>query len=291
LIHPLSLIALAMLVLSACSRAPPIDVPAAARDRVTASGWVVAPDDVRIRYHHSGSGPVTLVFVHGWLCDSRYWRLQEPEFSSRYEVITVDLAGHGESGFGREAWTLPAFGQDVATVVRAAASHDVVLIGHSMGGAVIVEAAHVLGKRVIGLVAVDSLRQDFFEPHLPEGYREDFTRMTRELVAATMFVPESDPVLRDAIVADMSQGPEYVGLAIFGALPGYDLAASLAQLTVPLVLINSDYLPTDVARIEAATRELGFETMSGAGHFVMLEQPMQFNELLESTLARLRATS
>jgi pimeloyl-ACP methyl ester carboxylesterase len=56
-------------------------------------------------------------------------------------VVAIDLAGHGESGVGRKAWTMPTFGDDLVAVVERLALADAVLIGHSMGGDVIVEAA------------------------------------------------------------------------------------------------------------------------------------------------------
>jgi pimeloyl-ACP methyl ester carboxylesterase len=67
-------------------------------------------------------------------------------------VVTVDLAGHGESDSGRQDWSIAAFGSDVATVVDQLALEDVVPVGHSMGGDVILEAAGRLPGRVSGLI-------------------------------------------------------------------------------------------------------------------------------------------
>jgi len=63
-------------------------------------------DTTPIEYHVSGSGDITLVFIHGWSCDSRYWRMQVPYFEGRYRVVTVDLAGHGHSGMTRTDYTV-----------------------------------------------------------------------------------------------------------------------------------------------------------------------------------------
>ena len=49
-------------------------------------------------------------------------------------MVAVDLGGHGESGMGREHWTMEAFGDDVAAVVRGLGLERVILVGHSMGG-------------------------------------------------------------------------------------------------------------------------------------------------------------
>ena len=60
---------------------------------------------------------------------------------------------------------------------------------------------------------------------------------------------------------------------------------ALPGLAVPVVAINPDYEPTDVASLRA----YGVETViaSGVGHFLMLEDPAQFNRLLAEVLATL----
>jgi pimeloyl-ACP methyl ester carboxylesterase len=71
------------------------------------------------------------------------------------------LAGEVVSADGvpvRHAWTMPAFGEDVAAAVTGLDLPEVVLVGHSMGGDVVVEAARRLRPRVRGLVWVDVYR-------------------------------------------------------------------------------------------------------------------------------------
>ena len=80
---------------------------------------VRSSDGVQIAYHTVGEGNPALVFVHGWSCDKSYWKEQVPFFSEKYRVVTIDLAGHGDSGADRTDWSIPAFGQDVASVIKA----------------------------------------------------------------------------------------------------------------------------------------------------------------------------
>src|SRR6185295_11577645 len=85
---------------------------------------------------------------------------QVEPFARRYKVVTVDLAGHGESGVGRKDWTIASFGGDVAAVVQKLGFDRVILIGHSMGGDVIAETARQLpAGRVVGMVWVDTYKQ------------------------------------------------------------------------------------------------------------------------------------
>ena len=57
----------------------------------------ISSDGVDIHYEVYGKGEPTLVFIHGWSCDRSYWRAQVEYFAKQYQVITIDLAGHGES--------------------------------------------------------------------------------------------------------------------------------------------------------------------------------------------------
>ena len=118
---------------------------------------VFSKDGTPISYEIYGSGEPTLVFVHGWSCDARYWRAQLPHFSKSHRVVTLDLAGHGHSGTTRSQYTMSAFGEDVRAVTEATGSRSVILIGHSMGGSVIAEAARLMPNRVVGLIGIDTL--------------------------------------------------------------------------------------------------------------------------------------
>jgi pimeloyl-ACP methyl ester carboxylesterase len=249
-------------------------------------------DGVPIHYEVQGSGTPGLVFVHGWSCDRTYWEGQFGGFASQYQVVAIDLAGHGESGLQRDDWNITAFGQDVAAVAEKLGLKQVVLIGHSMGGPVIVEAARLMADRLAGLVGVDTYRNlsEVRQAAEIEGYlaplRANFREATGKVVRK-MFISRSDPHLVERIVADMSAAPPEVAIAASKALRDNDLnlQAGLQELRdsgIPVVAINSDYRAND---FEAARRfGVTIQTMSGVGHFVMMEDPVTFNRLLEETI-------
>jgi pimeloyl-ACP methyl ester carboxylesterase len=119
---------------------------------------VLSFDGTPIYYEVCGEGEPALVFIHGWCCERGYWVNQLSEFAQRHKVVAVDLAGHGESGLDRKAWTIPAFGEDVVAVAEKLGLSKAILIGHSLGGSVIVEAARRMPEQVIGLVGADTFR-------------------------------------------------------------------------------------------------------------------------------------
>jgi len=176
------------------------------------SGVATSHDGVPLAFEVHGAGAPTLVFVHGWSCDRHYWRGQVRALAARYQTVAVDLAGHGESGVGRRVWTMAAFGEDVVAVAEQLGLGELVLIGHSMGGDVIVEAARRLGDRVAGLVWVDTY-DTLGEPPTDEEveaflapFREDFATATRALVGR-LFTADADAELAEWVAADMSAAP------------------------------------------------------------------------------------
>ena len=183
---------------------------------------------------------------------------------------------------------MPSYGGDLVAVVDHLALEDVVLIGHSMGGDIVVEAAIRLGDRVAGLVSVDTYHrltvpgpktmQGFLEP-----FRLDFVQATRSLVRR-MFPPNADPDLIEVIAKDMSSAPTHIAFDVLHHAFANEgpVMAALPRLGIPIVAINPDYQPTDTDSL----RRYGVDTViaSGVGHFLMLEDPDQFNRLLEDTL-------
>src|SRR5215211_3854187 len=80
-------------------------------------GVVTSRDGIPLAFEVHGAGAPAVVLVHGWSCDRSYWDGQVGPLAARYRTVAVDLAGHGESGSGRRAWTMAAFGEDVVAVV------------------------------------------------------------------------------------------------------------------------------------------------------------------------------
>ena len=97
-----------------------------------------------------------MIFVHGWTCDESSWAGQVPAFDDDYRVVTLDLPGHGKSEApAPDGFSMDLFASAVEAVRQEVGADKVVLVGHSMGAAVIREYALDYPAHVAGLVAVD----------------------------------------------------------------------------------------------------------------------------------------
>lgn len=254
---------------------------------------VRSADGVRIAYDVRGQGEPALVLVHGWSCDRTYWKEQAEALAPRFQVVTVDLAGHGASRRNRKDWTIAAFGADVAATVQALELRRVVLVGHSMGGDAVVEAARLLPGRVAGLVWVDTYKQlgTFRTPEQVEamlsGFRRDFRGSTRALVRL-MFPIGADAALMERVAKDMSAAPPAVAVPSLRAAITYDreVPEALRALGLPVVAINPERPASDL--VSLTRHGVALERMPGVGHFPMLEAPEAFRARLEEVVGRLQ---
>lgn len=247
--------------------------------------FVSSHDGVPIAYATSGDGKPALVLIHGWSCDRTYWAAQVAPLSESFQVITVDLGGHGEAGSGRWPWTIDSFGRDVAAVVEAVNPEEIVLVGHSMGGTVAIAAALHLGERVKGVVWVDtykrlgSTRSDEEIQKVLAPFRANFRDATEAYVRG-MFPPDADETLVRRVAEDMAAAPPSIAVAALeqSMTYGRTVTAHLNGLEAPIIAINGEQPPTDMPSM----REQGVQvvTMAGVGHFPMMEAAEPFNNLL-----------
>jgi pimeloyl-ACP methyl ester carboxylesterase len=295
---------LAFAALAACGRqdepaaAPAPPVPSANSEPAEGAPRIaIAPDGVHVQYRVYGSGEPALVLIHGWGGDSNYWREQVPAFKTKYTLVAVDLAGHGGTDGNRTDWTIAHFGQDVATALAAVPNEKLILVGHSMGGPVAIEAARLMKKRVIGIIGVDTFKtigapvaSKAQVDAIIKNFDADFIGYTRKLVSEHFFAPDASAELKGKIAYDLSLTSPRVGIPSMRAVLEYDFTEPLADLSVPIVAINSDLgEPVNEARIRKVLPKFHAVTLAGDGHFLMMEDPARFNPALQAEIDALLA--
>lgn len=264
---------------------------------VVLAAWCVRPvsaaevDGLSLHSSSAGTGP-TIVFVHGWTCDSSSWAGQVPAFADEYRVITLDLPGHGrsESPQGGQL-SMDLFARAVEAVRLEASAERIVLVGHSMGAPVIRQYAHLYPQRVAGLVAVDGPLDLRSFGELPPGFPPPLTgpegRTAREGMIRSMFIAETPPALQDKILTMMLAAPEATAVGAMNAM--FDPVIRWTDVIDAPAL--SVYAGTANVPDAAATRELypnhEATQMAGTGHFLMMEKPAEFNRVLAEFLDKI----
>jgi pimeloyl-ACP methyl ester carboxylesterase len=179
------------------------------------------------------------------------------------------------------------YGEDVATVARQLHNRQMILVGHSMGGTVALEAARRIGDRVIGVIVVDALKSIGLPP-IPQPeiekrvapFRTDFIGSVRKYVTEELFEKGADPLFVQKVAYDMSLEPPEVAIPSLQALLSMDFATVLPDIHVPVLAINSDMGTTDEKRIRKLLPTFKAEVIPHTGHFLMMQVPDKFNPIL-----------
>ena len=257
---------------------------------------VPSKDGTPISYEIYGVGEPSLVFVHGWSCDARYWRAQLPHFSKNHRVVVLDLAGHGHSGSTRSRYTMKSFGEDVQAVTEATDSRRIILIGHSMGGSVIAEAARLMPNRVIGLIGIDTLenieypmtREELDQMIAPLA--KDFRTGSRQFVKP-MILPSTDPQLREWILSDMSAAAPAVALSAMNEMMSQyitkEAAAIFDEIRIPVITVNGDLWPINYEANRRHMFSFNAIVLKEADHFLMIDRKEEFNNALEKAIDKI----
>ena len=204
----------------------------------------------------------TLVFIHGYGGRSLQWSYQLQEFSIDYRIIAIDLRGHGYSDAPYSDYTMPEILEDVRVALEKLAVPDqVVLLGHSFGGAVVTQFTHTYPERVSKLVLIASSGEYHLDPlrrlglRIPHFILKPAERITLRWLFAPFHVLQ--PWLRN-------------NLAIW---QGWEM---FPDLTLPTLVLRghrdrifATHAFEEVARKLPNAEEIN---LGASGHMVMLER-------------------
>lgn len=249
-------------------------------------------DGVEISFSNQGSGDVCIVLVHGWTNNNTVWDLQVPVLSEKYQVLALDLAGHGKSGNNRSEWTMSAFGEDIAAVVDAAKLKNVILVGFSMGGPASLEAAKILPEQVSGIILADAIHnpEDQVPPPVAQWIDSTFMDLiehpaAEKAVRLGFFVNDPEESMQKVqSMLDRDQTGWHDMLKENIRWSNEDCIPSLESLEVPLMAINAAYNPTAVEVFKKYVPSFEAHILSGTGHVMMWDVPDDFNRKLEESI-------
>jgi len=256
-------------------------------------------DGVPLHWTSSGSGPQTLMLVHGWTCDDSSWNAQVPALMGKYRVLTLDLPGHGKSGkIEASKFSMDLFARAVEAVRAEARADRLVLVGHSMGVPVIRQYARLYPQHVKALVLVDGVvvlgappppgAQPSQRPE-PERMKGPDGPKNRETMIRGMFTPATPKPLQDHVLKMMLAAPEATA---YGAMVAtFDSKVwGNDVMTMPALGLFADKSALGNPEItKKVLPNYEHHEVAGTGHFVMMEKPREFNALLTSFVDKLPA--
>lgn len=224
---------------------------------------------------------MTLVFLHGAGFTSEVFAAQLEEFEG---ALAPNLPGHLCAG---EPESVAEFASFVATFVRERALRDVVLCGHSMGGAVALQSALDRTPGLRAVILLGSGARLRVAPAFIDGLASDFAATAR-LIARNFFAdPEPERVEWAARFMERVGAPQTI--RDFRACDAFDALERLGEIDVPLLALTgeADKMTPPKFADALADRVPGGQAriVPGAGHLVMVERPEETNAAIRAFLS------
>jgi len=121
---------------------------------VAASGRVRI-GELEVAYRSAGNGP-PLVLLHGFLCDSRVWRLELEDLSDRFTVIAWDAPGAGRSSDPSDPFTITDWARYLGAFLDELQVERAHVLGLSWGGLLAQELYRIAPARIQTLILADT---------------------------------------------------------------------------------------------------------------------------------------
>lgn len=243
---------------------------------------------IRLHYHEFGHGPQSVVFVHGFQASARIWQLMAEQMpADQYRCIAVDNRGAAQSDAPADesAYGCKPFADDLHLLIESLGLRQVVLVGHSMGGATAMQYAVDHPERLTGLVLMDPADPDGRAPD-PAGVDAALDRMMAarrptgtpaELMSAGTNV-NLPPGFAEALGAEIAAAPPQRLRGSMRSMFTLSIGDQVGRLPMPVLMMAGDNDQTiSLARMLQTFAKLppgsGLHVWHGVGHSPNIETP------------------
>lgn len=221
--------------------------------RIAAPGFIRTADGVDLFYRDWGEG-APVVFVASWSLPSDMWNYQMLALSEQgFHCVGFDPRGHGRSSDPGRGFDYDTLSGDLAAVLEVLDLHDVTLVGHSMGSAVIVRYLTRHGSDRVARLALlgtttplllktadnlDGIDASYFEAFRRDELMRDFPKWTEDIILT--FMPNTTPQMQDWLRGLSLQASAKAMLDTNRAITTEDFREELPEITVPTLMIHGD---------------------------------------------------
>lgn len=233
-------------------------------------------------YESVGKG-LPIVFVHGSMGSRISWDFQRP-LSEEYRLVFLDLPGHGGADPLDEEISVKLYAGYVVDFVRGLGIEKMVVVGHSLGGAICIQLALDYPELLRAVVLVGSGAKLGVHPTILEALRNNFEESVELAIGGMAFAEKADPGLVEMAKNECLKCRQGVGYLDFAACNEFDVRERVSEINVPtLIIVGSEDKLTPVKWSRYLNEKISnssLKIIENAGHMVMLEQPEELNQAL-----------
>lgn len=263
----------------------------------------------RLFYEVMGKGR-PLVLVHGAWASHEWWRWQVPALARRYQVISPDVRGHGQSSPLRSAYTVNGFAKDLDLILQGIGVHEAALVGWSMGGIISLQYGLNYPSKVKALILIAtrghrnpkskrriimqylqarlSLLMDFTAPRKYDrasgGFPGEKIWLEREV--QKMLSSRVSKEVQDWVMSDVRNNPRENYFQVAKSIWNWGAGKRLKGIKAPTLIMVGDKDTRTPPRFSHLLHDTipnsRLVIVEDAGHCLPLEQPERVNgEIIE----------
>ncbi len=259
---------------------------------------VLTINNADISYYDIGKGK-PIVLLHGFAGSKKYWEKVAPDLASDYGVIIPDLPGHGESGMSGERSSI----EDMAVVMKefleGLSVDQVTMFGHSMGGYITLAFTEMYPEKLSGFSLVHSTtlpdsdeakegRDSNAKKVLEDGFYEIMAGLSKKLFSPDNYEKNAEDIKRMVDIG-ISTSDKGVINALLSMKERPDRTQVLERTDLPVLVITGDkdqIIPAEKA-FWSDRPQIRRESIDGAGHMSMIEQPKELVRIMKDFLDEL----
>nr|WP_245695063.1 alpha/beta fold hydrolase [Streptomyces antibioticus] len=236
------------------------------------------------------------MFVHGLGGNARQWTPIRSAMASTVSSHAVDLAGHGQRRADHGPYTIARFAEDLVDELRRIPAAEYILVGHSLGGAVCVEAARAFPDRVRQVLAVDSLLNPLY-PRFGKGmiraYRHALTYAFKPVMHAVLrgsHTAATAQWVKDEAADELLNLRREVALDALLSLAEWDRDAVVSRCTATTIVA---YPAADLrfgGQSAAVADMMKVRPVGAGGHYYFKMMPELIASLVDAAVSEMPGT-
>lgn len=259
----------------------------------------------RLYYDVRGEGR-PLLLIHGAWASHKWWRWQAPELSRYYQVLSLDVRGHGQSSPLQRAYSVDGFTRDLEIFLQKVGIEEAALVGWSMGGMISMQYClnHPSKVKALVLIATRGHRNPYFKLKVlfqllqarlslmmnftsPRKYDrtahrfpdENRDRLKREV--SNMLSPTAPKQVFDWVMAELTNNPRENYLEVARSIWNWEAGDELTRINVPTLIMAGEkdsWIPSLFSnRLHSTIPNSRLVIVENAGHYLSLERPEVVN--------------
>lgn len=256
-------------------------------------------NDASLFYEEAGTGPETILFIHGLMLASESWDAQRDHFAKTHRVVTFDLRGQGKSAKTRDRLDLESLADDSAAIIEHIGGGPCHVVGFSMGSFIAMRVAARRPELVRSLVLIGPSADAEERGNMPRyrlmialvalfGPKLLASKMMEILFGRTYLDSAKQERPRNRWRAVVEELPKTIRFAAAASAGRLAIVDELGRIVAPTLVVSGTedkpISPVQAKRVADAISGAKWEPFAATGHAVMIERPAAFNNTVTSFL-------